>query len=176
MRRPCISLRRSTSETSKQSATGCHPNQRPAAPRVPQIRRVVGRQIGPRWQPADQRSIAADARRRTARAPLGAAHSCVEQRGRTASSRLRLRPAFICRPYRWDRSRSFPPRASKPGPRVDSSEIKARVDHTAGKVDDALRLPPGDCESGDRERNAASRTGRSVAVRQSLASLSYQGP
>jgi hypothetical protein len=36
MRRRCISLRRSTSETSKQSATGCHPNQRPAAPRVPQ--------------------------------------------------------------------------------------------------------------------------------------------
>ena len=36
MRRRCISLRRSTSETSKQSASGCHPNQRPAAPRVPQ--------------------------------------------------------------------------------------------------------------------------------------------
>ena len=36
MRRRCISLRRSTSETSKQSASGCHPNQRPAAPGVPQ--------------------------------------------------------------------------------------------------------------------------------------------
>ena len=150
MRRRCISLRRSTSETSEQSASGCHPNQRPAAPGVP--KNPPGRRtaIDPRWQRADQRSIAANARRRTAaRAPLGAARSCVEQRGRAASSRLRSRPAFICRPYRWNRSRSLPPRGNKPRPaRRFVSEIKARVDHTvASRARTSLSYPSGSCQS-----------------------------
>jgi hypothetical protein len=42
--------------------------------------------------------------------------------------------------------------------------------------DGASRRLPGDCERGTVRGNAASRTGRSVAVRQSLASLSCQGP